>query len=151
MLGRAYTISASFAGKSSGAAQDLFRLSAPSDAVVVVDRIIIGQSGSETSEARVIEVGRCSTDGTGTTTTAEAMEVGSPAYGGSAVTDLTVDTTSTDVLLFAPWNVLSIFEWLPTPEERIVISPSGRIYGRIDDAGTGLTFQVTVAFREIGG
>ena len=149
MLGRAYTLSASFAIGT--AAQDLFRLSAPADAIVVVDRIFISQSGSTTSEQNLLIFGRCSTDGTGTAATAQPTEVGTAAFGGTAVVDLSAVVTQTNQLIRAGWNALAPYEWLPTPEERIVLSPSARLFGRIDSTPTALTIQVLIALREIGG
>ena len=134
------------------AAQDLIRISAPSDAIVVIHEVKVTQENTETSDQVAIQLQRSSTDGTGSAATPEQFESGDPAFGGTAVTNLTVATTLSDLLWREGFNVLNGFHWLPTPETRIVVSPSARFVVRIDDApAASTTVTAVVLFEEIGG
>lgn len=149
-MGRMYTVLMDAISVS--AAKDLMRISAPSDAIVVLHEVKVTQDTIETSEQLPIQINRASTDGTGTGATARALEDGSQAFGGSAVVNLTADTTPGNILWREAQNILNGWHYLPTPESRPVISPSGRIVVRLDaapDAGT--TFSVVAVIEEIGG
>lgn len=134
------------------AAQDLVRISAPSTAIVVIHEVKVTNEDVETSNQVAYQLQRSSTDGTGTSATPEAFEEGSTAFGGTAVVDLTVDTTIDGVPLWKEGqNILNGFHWLPTPETRIVISPSARFVVRLDSAPAASTqMSATVVFEEIG-
>lgn len=149
-MGRMYSVIMDAVSVS--AAKDLLRLSAPADAVVVIHEVTVSQEASETSEQVAIQLMRASTDGTGTAATAKQLESGDPAFGGSAVANLTVDTTAGDTLRREGANLLSGYKYLPTPEARPVISPSGRFVVRLEDApAAARTMTVEVIFEEIGG
>ncbi len=149
-MGRIYSVLMDAVSVS--AAKDLLRLSAPADAVVVVHEVTVSQEASETSEQVAIQLQRASTDGTGTSATPRPMEVGSTAFGGTAVVNLTADTTAGDILRREAANLLSGYKYLPTPETRPVISPSGRFVVRLEDApAAARTMSVEVIFEEIGG
>ncbi len=149
-MGRLYSVLMDAVSVS--AAKDLLRLSAPADAVVVVHEVTVSQEASETSEQVAIQLQRASTDGTGTSATPRPMEVGSTAFGGTAVVNLTADTTPGDILRREAANLLSGYKYLPTPETRPVISPSGRFVVRLEDApAAARTMSVEVIFEEIGG
>ena len=149
-MGRLY--SALMDAVSVSAARDLLRLSAPADAVVVIHEVTVSQEASETSEQVAIQLMRASTDGTGTTATARALEAGDAAFGGTVVTNLTVDTTAGDILRREAANLLAGYRYLPTPETRPVISPSGRFVVRLEDApAAAQTMTVEVILEEIGG
>lgn len=139
-------------GVSVSAAKDLLRLSAPADGVVVIHEVTVTQEASETSEQVAIQLMRASTDGTGTAATPRALESGSPVFGGTAVINLTVDSTAGDILRREAANLLSGYKYLPTPELRPVISPSGRFVVRLEDApAAARVMTVEVILEEIGG
>jgi len=136
-------------------AKDLFRISAPADGIVLIHEVSLTQSsdaGDAESEQLPVQLQRSSTDGTGTSATPEKMQVGSGAFGGSAVTNLTVDTTQTAAALRkAAQNVMNGWHWLFTPETQIVVPPSGRFVVRLDAAPTdSLTMHGYVVIEEIG-
>ena len=137
------------------AAKDLMRLSAPSDAVVIIHEVKVSQesdAGDSESEQVAVQLQRSSTDGTGTSTTPEKMEPSDAAFGGTCVTNLTVDTSiSGSPLRRTSDNVHNAPHWLFTPETRPVVPPSGRFVVRLDKApADSLTMSLTVVLEEVG-
>lgn len=130
------------------AAKDLIRLSAPSDGSLLIHQVIVTQEGSETSDQVAIQLQRSSTDGTGTSYTAKKFCEEDPAFGGSAVTNLTADTTAGDILHREGMNMLAGFNWLPTPEMRPLIPASGRFVVRLDVAPAAATTMTAVVIFE---
>ena len=94
-MGRMY--SATFEEVSVTAAQDLFELNAPSDAVVVVHGVTVSQSsdaGDSASEQLNVLIHRGSTSGSGgSTPTARPMEAGDAAFGGTVEANNTSQST----------------------------------------------------------
>lgn len=154
MEGRAYLAfldAVSYTTSDSGA---LVAITAPADAIVVIDRVSVTQETVSTSEANAILLTRASAAGTAAATpTASPAEVGDAAFGGTVGTgQFSVEPTLTTGLYRAAWNVLSEWVWHPTPEERIVLSPSGIFVVNLENTpGTTQSISCSVAFREIGG
>ncbi len=153
-VGRMYVVSAAVAGVT--AAIDLIRISAPADAVVVVHKVVITQEtefGDAASEQMDIQFHRGSTDGSGgATPTARPLEVGDAAFGGTVATGNTSQSTEGTFLHHEAANVMAGFVWAATPEERIVLSPSGRLIVELPTApDDSIDFRVFAAFEEIGG
>ncbi len=153
-VGRMYSVSNSVAGVTT--AIDLLRISAPSDAVVVVHKVIVTQETEFTdvqSEQMDIQFHRGSTDGSGgATPTARPLEVGDAAFGGTTATGNDTQSTEGVILHAEAANVMAGFVWAPTPEERIVLSPSGRLIVELPTApDDSIDFRVAAYFEEIGG
>lgn len=150
-MGRMY--SATFEEVSVSAAQDLFEINAPSDAVVVIHGLEISQSSDTDSEQLNLLIHRGSTSGSGgTTPTASPLEVGDPAFGGTVEANNTSQSTEGTILHSAAFNVLNGYLWIPTPECRPVISPSGRLIVELQTApGDALTMSGVIYLEEIGG
>ena len=151
MAGRSYTLVADAVAETT--AQDLMRITAPADATVIIDKVTVTQETQTSSEALAVQLQRSSTAGTGSAITAEQLEEGDAAFGGTAIGTITADTTIDGApIVREAWNVLAPFVWHPTPEERIAVSPSGIFVVRLDVApGASMTITTTVAFRELGG
>lgn len=150
-MGRMYSAVSEATGLT--AAKDLIRISAPSDAILRVHEVVVTQDASETSEQLPLEIFRASTDGTGTSITPEALETGDAAFGGTAVGNLTADTTKSGTSLWRQANdVRAGWHYLPTPDDQIVVPPSGRIVVRLDPGSsfTSVNLSTTVTFEEIG-
>jgi len=140
---------------------ELFYVAAPTDAVVVIHEISISQDGSETSEQLPLRIFRTATDQSakGTGITPAPLEVGDAAFGGTVRSYIvTGDTfaTETTMLWCNSQNILSGFHYLPTPEARIVLSPTagtaGRLVVKLDAApGAALTVSGYMIIEEIGG
>ena len=80
---------------------------------------------------------------------------GDPAFGGTVRSNiLTAETfaTETTMLLHLSQNVLAGWDYLPTPETRIDISPGLMVVVKLDAAPTAaLAFSGQIIFEEIGG
>jgi len=150
-MGRMY--SAVFEEVSVSAAQDLFEINAPSDASVVVHGCEISQSSDTDSEMLNILIHRASASGSGgSSVTASPLEVGDAAFGGTVEANNTSGGTEGTKIHAACFNVLNGWLWMPTPECRPVISPSGRLVIELQTApGDALTMSGTVYFEEVGG
>lgn len=138
------------------AAQDLFEINAPADAVVIVHRCVISQSsdaGDSESEQLAILFHMGSTSGSGgTTVTPTPLQLGNAAFGGTVEANNTSQSTEGTFLHAEAFNVMAGFDWHPTPEERIVISPSDRLIIELQTTpADSLTMNGTVLFEEIGG
>ena len=132
----------------------LAELTAPSDAVVVIDRISLQQSTLTDSEIQQAIIVRGATAAVGgTTVTPQPDEVGMAAAGGTykKATWTTAPVAAAANLILEGFNVLSGYVWHPTPEERIVLSPSGILLIGTGLTATSSTWTVSVHLREIGG
>ena len=160
-MARLYT--AVFSSVAVTAAQDLFELVAPADAIVQVYRIEMSQS-TETGDAAeeslplLIKRGIGSvTSGTGgTTPTAQPVEDGDAAFGGTVevnnTTKMVVGTGTIETIGSHNWNLRVPFDKVFLPEERIIISPSNRITVELVNApADSVTMSGTITFAEIGG
>jgi hypothetical protein len=151
--------SAQFNAVAATAQQDLFEIVAPADAVVVIHQIALAQStevGDAAEEALSILVKRgATTSGSGgSAPTPAPLEFGFPAAGSTVeVNNTTKATAGTIVTLHADvWNVRSQLLILPTPELRIVLSPSQRLTVELATTpADSITMNGTLYFEEIGG
>lgn len=151
MLGRPYTVIMDAVAVT--AAQDLIRLSAPSDAALAITKAWVGQEAlDDINEAGAVQIQRASTDGTGTSATARPMREGDAAFGGSAVVDLSADTTAGVILVRENFNFAAGWVWTPyAMEEAIIVPPSGRIVLRLEVApSASMTMTAGFTFYEIG-
>lgn len=153
-MGLMYT--ATFEEVAVTAAQDLFEIVAPSDAVVVIHDFEISQSsdaGDSESEQLNLLIHRGSTSGSGgSTVTPRPLEAGFPAAGSTVEANNTTQSTEGNILFSTNFNVMAGYAKVFTPETRPVISPSGRLIIELQSTPTdSLTMSGTVTFEEIGG
>jgi hypothetical protein len=150
-MGRVY--SAVFEEVAVSAIQDLFEINAPADAIVVLHGFEIAQSSDTDSEMLNLLMHRGSASGSaGSTPTARPLETGDAAFGGTVEANNTTQGTEGSQIHAAAFNVLNGYIWMPPPELRPVISPSGRMIIELQTApGDELTMSGTVWFEEIGG
>ena len=158
MLGRLYY--ASLDAIAVSVVTDLFWVGSPTDAITVIEEILITQETLETSEQLPLRVFRTTTDNSaaGTGGVVNPAEVGSPAYGGVVRHNISGGSLSAETtpLFSIAQNILNGWHWLPTPEHRIVLTPAagtaGRLAVKLDTApGSGLTVSGYMVLREIGG
>lgn len=149
-MGRMY--SAVFEEVAVTAAQDLFGIFAPSDAIVVVHGFEISQSSDTDNENLNLLVHRATDDGaSGTAPTARPAETGDAAFGGTLHANATAQAPEGNILHSASFSVLSGYVWMPTPEMRPVIPPSGSLVIELQTAPADeLTMSGTVYFEEVG-
>ena len=153
-MGMIYT--ASFTDVAISALQDLFELTAPSDAVVILHSCYIFQNsdfGDAAAEGLTINITRYSTSGSGgTAPTERPHEVGFPASGSAVEVNNTTQGGTPVVLFSEGFNVQAGWAHRPTPEERYVTSPSGIIAIELPTApADALTVSGSLTFEEIGG
>jgi len=148
-MGRIY--SATFEAQPVTAASDLFEVGAPSDAVVVIHSIRIGQSsdaGDAEAEMARIELVRRSATGNGTSITARPHEEGDAAFGGTVERNAGTPGASVHVIHADTFNVQIGWQYAPTPEERLVISPSDFLGVNLTAApADSLTMSGTITSR----
>lgn len=152
---------ASFDEVAVSAVQDLFEILAPSDACLVIHQINLSQSsdaGDAESEQLHVTIRRVTgapTSGSGGSTATPAAREGGQAASGSTVeiNNTTQLTGGTNTVLWAEsFNVMAGFNYLPVPEDRLVISPSTRLLVELETApGDAVTMSGNVVFDEVGG
>lgn len=153
MLGNAYNLNSDAVAFTAAGA--MVTLSAPSTAALIIDRIEVTQENIVASEQNAILCSRASDSGTGGgAKTPAALMVGSPAAestGKDGSTVWSVQPTLTTLLWRKAFNLLTGMLWHPTPAEHIIISPSGILCLRLENAPAGsTTFSVDIVFREVG-
>lgn len=152
MIGRPYTVVMDAASIS--AAKDLIRLSAPADSALLITKAWVGQESlDDLNEVNAVQIQRASTDGTGTSATPRPMSEGDAAFGGTAVVNLTANTTAGNILVRENLNMAAGWVWTPFDlSEAIIVSPSQRIVLRLDVAPSAAQ-TLTAGFNlvEIGG
>ncbi len=148
-MGRKYSIV--MESQSISAAQDLIRVTADTDKSIKLLQARATQSNIDTQEQLAFQIHRASTDGAGDATTPQPLSAGDAAFGGTAITDLSSDTTVTDVLFHESESLLNGFRYLPTPEEQIEAPGGGRLVLRLDSApDAATTISAVMIIEEIG-
>ena len=154
--------SATFSGLASAAAVDFFELLAPSTKVVVVHSINIGQItdlGDAAEEVLTVQlrrgVGSVTSGSGGSSPTPAKLETGDTAAAAtveiSNTTAMVVGSGTITILKFLPWNIRGEFVYLPTPEARIILSPSERLaVGLLAAPADTITSHGTLVWEEIG-
>lgn len=154
-MGRIYT--ASFGGVAVSAIQDLFEVNAPSDAAVVIHSATLGQSsdyGDAAAEGLRVQISRAPTasGSGGSAPTARPHSLGDAAFGGTVEANNTTQATGTVTIHEDTFNIQAGWAYRPTPEERIVMSPSERLVVELPVAPTDVvTMSGSITFEEIGG
>lgn len=138
-------------------ATDIFEVVAPSDAVVVLESIELGQTtelGDAAEEQLIVSIIRgFTTSGSGGASgTPVAAEGGQSAAGSTCeVRNTTPATTSGTTVAEKPWNVRAPFLWLPPEEHRIIVNPSQRVVVNISTPADSVTVFGELVFSELGG
>jgi S-formylglutathione hydrolase FrmB len=151
--------SATFTAVAVSAAQDLFEIAAPADAAVVLHSVRLGQSsdaGDAAAEMLPVQIvkGNTTSGSGGSAVTPTPLESGYAAAGAAVEANNTTQASAgTPLTVVADaFNVQVGWQWIPTPEERIVLSPSQRAVVRLSAApADALTMSGTLVFEEIGG
>ena len=128
-------------------------ISCPSNKLLYVHRIKLGQSTSETDDSTRVEWGTYTASGTGTPVTGNVnpTDPGDAAYGGVAEDNHTVDISTGEQILGAEGiSLLAGFEKIFLPRSRPIV-PGGGFFGlqlRIGIASVELVYEIE--FEEIG-
>jgi hypothetical protein len=152
MPGQVYT--ASFAAIAVTAVSDLLEISAPSDAVVRIISASCGQTsdyGDSEAEGLSLSWTRYASAGTGgTAVTPRPHSLGVTASSTVTRNRTGQGTTPTEVLQEA-FNAQVGWFYRPTPEEQIVIPPSGILTLELTKApADSIDVTVSVTFEEVG-
>lgn len=155
-LGRMYVVIGSAAVTT---AVDVFEIVAPADSSVVIHSAFVGQySDFGDAEAEMLRVsmfrGHTTSGSGGSAATPNPLELGGSAFGGTAEAyNTTLATAGASQGMYADsFNIASGLHYRPTPEERIVLSPSQRFVVRLIDApADSLSFWSCIYFEELGG
>jgi hypothetical protein len=148
---RLYTLTGLIASVT--AAKDLIRLTAAGTRSIILVRSSFTQDTSETSEQLPVSLYRATTAGTGTAATAQPHTPGDPAFGGSAVVDLTADTTKSPAtpIWSESQNVLGGWLYQPALEERPELPGAGIFAWRLETApAAALPIRYHITFLEVG-
>jgi len=115
----------------------------------------ITNTDNDTNEQAAFAIYRASAAGTGGATglTEKPTEVGSAVASATAEhTYVTTDPTlESDPIITESAPLLTGFVYVPIPEERVHVSPSGILVLRLDSAITSSTINAEITWREIGG
>lgn len=160
-MGRRHT--ATFKGIAVTAAQDLFEIAAPADAIVVIHEWEMSQTsevGDAAEEQLLLTtnrgVGSVTSGSGGSSVTPQPVEDGDAAFGGTVernnTTIMAVGTGTLEELEAFGWNVRVPLRQVYTPEARPVISPSNRWTLELESTpADSITMNGRVIFEEIGG
>lgn len=153
-MGRVYT--ATVLSNAVSVSNDIFFIKAPASNALVIHSAFVGQAsdaGDAQAEMKTIRWRRFSVDASGGTsvTPRQHTDFGAAvAFGGTVVHSATLQATNHNVLA-ETFNVQAGWYYTPTPEERIVVPPSGRlaltIGGTLADA---LTMTCRMTFETVG-
>ena len=159
MSGNVYT--ASFLDVAITAVQDLFEILLPSDAVIELLGITLGQTTDvgdaeeEILKATLRRVTGAPTSGSGGSTATPR-----PHNQGGAASGCTVEINNTTqlsggtnvVLLPIDWNIRLREQQIDIPEARFIFSPSTRLLLELEDApADSITADGSITWRELGG
>ena len=160
-MGRKYTVA--FKAVAATAQQDLFEILAPADAVVVIHEWEMSQS-TEVGDAQEEQlqlttnrgIGAVTSGSGGSTATAQPVEDGDAAFGGTVeinnTTKMAAGSGSLEELEPFAWNVRQPLRQIYTPETRPVISPSNRWTLELETTpADSITMSGKVIMEEIGG
>lgn len=153
--GRGYQVA--FEQISVSAQQDFLEGIVPSDMVVALEDLFIGQGSDTESEQLDVAVnyGIGTTSGTGgaaatPTKRAQGDVASTVTWERNNTTKGSAGTITTPNVL--PWNVLNGAHYLPTPEEQILWSPGDEIYVELQTTpADALTMSGYLAYAEYGG
>lgn len=159
MYGEMYR--AAFSAVAVTAAQDFFEVTAPADAAIVIHSVKLSQStDAGDAEAEMLEVelhrreGAFTSGSGGSSITPEPRNTGGAAAGATVEANNTTEATggTLAVLEAEAFNVQIGYLFQPTPEERIVVSPTDAFIVNLPTApADSITVSGVVVFEEIGG
>ena len=143
-------------------AADLLQILAPTDAVVIVHSWEIWQTtelGDAAEEVLTLEevrgVGAVTSGSGGSTPTAQPVEDGETAFGGtteaSNTTRMAAGAGTLETIDRHGWNVRIPYQKIYTPEERPVISPGNRWTLSIPAPADSTSIGVKAVIQELGG
>ena len=155
-MGRIYTIQ--FNNVAVTAQQDLFEIVAPSDGVIQLHEIGLGQSteigdAEEEMFSLLLKSGATTSGSGGTSPAAVPLLLGDAATGATTEVNNTTKATTGTIVTHYPWawNVRVPFQIIWTPETRPVLAPSRRLTMELATTPVdSVTLNGYIVFEEIG-
>lgn len=154
-----YIYASTFAATANAAAADIWEVTAPSDATVIIHGFSVYQTtdlGDAFEEVLALTAARStgSTSGSGgQSVTTTAIAKGTPAFGGTVeglnTTQVTGGTTTVGERW--GWNIRIPLLVIYTPEMRPMVSPSDRWVLAMPAPADSITIGATVWYEEFGG
>ncbi len=157
-MGRMYT--AVFESVAVSALQDFFEITGAADSITILHSCVITQETEVADAAEemltvVIQQGATTSGSGGSGPTANPILLGDAAFGGAIeVNNTTEASAGTIVNMYREsFNVRVGWFYRPTPEERLVISPSARMTITLISTTPAdeITMSGTIIIEEIGG
>ena len=151
---RSYTINMN--GVAVTSAITLLQYKAGSSNIAKILRVQVTQSNQSSSAQQTVAILRKSGAATVTSYTPRLIDPGDSAAGGvggttATGTNASGEGTNGDILLQQDFNVLNGWLYVPTPEERIVIAPSGIVgITFINAPGSSMTVDAVMVIGEEG-
>jgi hypothetical protein len=128
----------------------ILQLTAHSTSGIQIIRAWVTQSTSTTSSQTAIQLVRKSATATGLSSiTPVKLSTLDPAAVTTAGHTATGEGTDTDVLIREGFNILNGWVYLPVPEERIDVPPSGIIGLKFPSAPASATYEYGIVFVEV--
>lgn len=134
----------------------LLQYKAGSSNTAKILRVQVTQSNQTSSAQQTVAILRKSGAATVTSYTPRLIDPGDSAAGGAGSTtgtgtNASGEGTNGDILLEQDFNVLNGWLYLPTPEERIIIAPSGIVGVTFTSApGSSMTVDAVMVIGEEG-
>ena len=130
----------------------VLEVTAPSSGSLEIVRAWLSQSSSTTSAMARVQLLRKTATITGTASppTPVPAQVGQAASGVTVKWKATAEGTDGVIYMDDAFNILSGWLWLPVPEERVFVPPSGIIALKFPAAPTSANWTFGIGYREIG-
>lgn len=134
---------------------DVYEITAPASNAVVIHSIFLGQSsdaGDAQAEMLKVQISRHTASSSGGTTVTPLRLSDATqgiAFGGTVEASNAWVVTNA-VILEETFNVQAGWYYTPTPEERIVVPPSGRIAVSMGLPADSITMSSRIIFEAIG-
>lgn len=128
----------------------VMQLQAASGNPIVILRAWVTQESSTTSAQTGIQLLRKTATITGSGATEVKLNPTSPTATATALHTATVEGTDGDILVEEGFNILNGWLYLPVPEERPVVDPSGFIALKFSAAPSSATYDYGFVWMELG-
>lgn len=146
-MGRPYAVIDS---RSVTTAISILQVTAPATMTLEIVRAWVTQSTSTTSAQNDVILVRKTATVTGTSITPVKLEVGDPAPTFTALRSASAEGTDGDIVAGEGHNVLNGWLYLPVPEERIKVPPSGILALKFPSVPPSATYRYGIVLREHG-
>ncbi len=128
----------------------VLEVTAPATMALEILRAWVTQSSSTTSAQTDAVLVRKTATITGTAITPVKLLTGNPAATFAGKRTATAEGTDGDIVAGEGFNILNGWLYVPTPEERIWVPPSGILGLKFPSAPAGATYRYGMTVREHG-